>query len=157
MNLTASANSPSPFKGEGWGGGKTCNKDTGSNMQRLSSNTKTNARNLRKNMTDVERLLWSKIRGRQLQGFRFRRQHPIGRYIVDFVCIELKLIIELDGSQHNDQQQYDMKRSQWLQIKGYKTIRFWNNDVVENLEGVLQTIYNNLPPSQPSPLKGEGV
>ena len=121
------------------------------NMQRLSPNTKTNARNLRKNMTDVERLLWSKIRGRQLRGFRFRRQHPIGRYIVDFVCIELKLIVEMDGGQHGDQQQYDMNRTQWLQTKGYKVIRFWNNDVIDDLEGVMQAIYNHLPPSQPSP------
>jgi very-short-patch-repair endonuclease len=102
-------------------------------------------------MTDVERLLWSKIRGRQLRGFRFRRQHPIGRYIVDFVCIELKLIVEMDGGQHGDQQQYDMNRTQWLQTKGYKVIRFWNNDVIDDLEGVMQAIYNHLPPSQPSP------
>jgi very-short-patch-repair endonuclease len=151
MNLTASANSPSPFKGGVGVGVKHAIKTQVVNMQRLSPNTKTNARNLRKNMTDVERLLWSKIRGRQLRGFRFRRQHPIGRYIVDFVCIELKLIVEMDGGQHGDQQQYDMNRTQWLQTKGYKVIRFWNNDVIDDLEGVMQAIYNHLPPSQPSP------
>ena len=126
-------------------------------MQRLSSKIKNNSRDLRKNMTDVERMLWAKIRSHQLQGFRFRRQHPVGNYIADFVCIELKLIIELDGGQHSNQQEYDMERTQWLQTKGYKMVRFWNNDVIENLEGVLLTISTYLPPSQPSPLKEEGA
>ena len=139
---------PSPLQGEGWDGGK---------MQRISPKIKNNARSLRRNMTDVERMLWAKIRSGQLQGFRFRRQHPIGNYIVDFICLELKLVIELDGSQHMDQQQYDMKRSQWLQNNGFKIVRFWNSDVLENFDGVMQTIQMHLPPSQPSPLKGEGA
>ncbi|MCP4995282.1 MAG: endonuclease domain-containing protein [Gammaproteobacteria bacterium] len=126
-------------------------------MLRISPTTKSNSRNLRKNMTDAERMLWAKIRGRQLQGFHFRRQHPIGDYIVDFICLELKLIIELDGSQHMEQQQYDMKRSQWLLKNGFKVIRFWNNEVFDDLDGVMHAIYGHLPPSQPSPLKGEGV
>jgi len=108
-------------------------------------------------MTDVEGMLWARIRGRQLQGFRFRRQHPIGRYIVDFICLELQLIIELDGGQHMDQQQYDVRRSQWLQNNGFKIVRFWNNDVTGDIDSVLQAIYLCLPPSQPSPLKGEGA
>ena len=129
----------------------------GVNMQRISPIIKNNSRNLRKNMTDVERMLWAKIRGRQLQGFRFRRQHPIGSYIIDFICLELKLIIELDGSQHMGQQQYDMKRSQWLQSNGFKIMRFWNSDILDDLDGVMQAICMHLPPSQPSPLKGEGA
>ncbi|RLA21088.1 MAG: DNA (cytosine-5-)-methyltransferase [Gammaproteobacteria bacterium] len=120
-------------------------------MSRLSPRTKTNARSLRKNMTNVERLLWGELRCRQLQGFKFRRQHPLGRYIVDFVCIELKLVIELDGGQHSEQQDYDERRSQWLGQRDFKVVRFWNNDVIENLEGVMERLCCCLPPSQPSP------
>ncbi len=126
-------------------------------MQRLSPKTKDNSRNLRKNMTDVEQMLWAKVRGRQLQGFHFRWQHPIGDYIIDFICLELKLIIELDGSQHQDQQQYDMNRSQWLQTKGFELLRFWNSDILDNFDGVMQTIYSYLAPPQPSLFKGEGA
>ena len=122
-------------------------------MSRLSPRTKTNARSLRKNMTNVERLLWGELRCRQLQGFKFRRQHPLGRYIVDFVCIELKLVIELDGGQHSEQQDYDERRSQWLGQRGFKVVRFWNNDVIENLEGVMERLCCCLPSSRPSPLK----
>ncbi len=120
-------------------------------MQRISPKIKNNSRHLRNNMTDVERMLWAKVRSRQLQGFRFRRQHPIGRYIVDFVCLELKLIIELDGGQHMDQRQYDTNRSQWLQINGFKTVRFWNSDILDNPDGVMQTIYMHLPQPRLSP------
>ena len=119
-------------------------------MQRISPKIKHNSRNLRKNMTDVERILWAKVRSRQLQGFRFRRQHPIGKYIVDFVCLELKLIIELDGGQHMNQQQYVTNRSQWLQKNGFKTVRFWNNDILDNLDGIMETICMHLPQPQPS-------
>lgn len=127
-------------------------------MQRISSKVTNNARALRKNMTDVEQLLWYKIRSRQLQNFRFRRQHPIGQYIVDFICLETKLIIELDGSQHvEDQKNNDSIRDLWLTQQGFKVLRFWNNDVLSNMDGVLITICQYLPPSQPSPLKGEGA
>ena len=127
-------------------------------MQRISSKVTNNVRALRKNMTDVEQQLWYKIRSRQLQNFRFRRQHPIGQYIVDFICLEKKLIIELDGSQHaEDQKKYDSIRDLWLTQQGFKVLRFWNNDVLNNMDGVLITICQYLPPSQPSPLKGEGA
>jgi len=126
-------------------------------MLRISPKINSHARDLRKHMSDVERCLWNRIRGRQLSGFCFRRQHPIERYIVDFACLELKLVIELDGGQHMDQHQYDLTREQWLKAKGFKVLRFWNHDVVENRDGVLHAICNLLPPSQPSPLKGEGV
>lgn len=98
------------------------------------------AKTLRKNQTDVEQLLWRQLRNRQLCQQKFRRQFPVDPYIVDFVCLELKLIIELDGGQHADQIEYDEKRSLFLGQRGFKVLRFWNNDVIENMEGVLEVI-----------------
>jgi len=98
------------------------------------------AKSLRKNQTDVEQLLWRQLRNRQLCQQKFRRQFPVDPYIVDFVCLELKLIIELDGGQHADQIHYDDKRSLFLGQRGFKVLRFWNNDVIENMEGVLEVI-----------------
>jgi very-short-patch-repair endonuclease len=85
------------------------------------------ARELRKNPTDAERKLWAHLRLRQIGGYKFRRQHPLGPYIVDFVCIEKKLIVEVDGGQHDEKRFYDAKRDKWLEEKGFKVIRFWNN------------------------------
>jgi very-short-patch-repair endonuclease len=99
------------------------------------------ARSLRHNQTDVEHLLWQKLRNRQVLNFKFRRQFPIDPFIVDFCCLELKLIIELDGSQHLEQVTYDERRSLCLAQRGFKVIRFWNNEVIENSEGVLERIY----------------
>ena len=104
------------------------------------------ARELRKNLTDAEARLWARLRRQQLDGFRFRRQHPIGPYIVDFFCPAAKLIIEVDGGQHATDQQRDDRRTHWLEVRGYRVIRFWNNDVLGNTEGVLQTIQQALPP-----------
>ena len=98
------------------------------------------ARSLRKNQTDVEQRIWQQLRNRRLLNHKFRRQFPIEPYIVDFVCLELKLIIELDGGQHADQLDYDQYRSQYLGQKGFKVLRFWNNEIIENNEGVLETI-----------------
>jgi very-short-patch-repair endonuclease len=98
------------------------------------------AKSLRKNQTDVERWLWQKIRNRQLLNLKFRRQFPIDRYIVDFVCLELKLIIELDGSQHIEQAAYDERRRACLEQRGFRVIRFWNNDILNNGDGVLEKI-----------------
>ena len=123
-------------------------------MQRVPPKIKQNARDLRKNMTDAERTLWSRIKSRRLQGFRFRRQHPVGNYIVDFVCLELKLVIELDGGQHMDQQQYDERRDSFLKAQGFTVLRFWNNKVMKEVDGVLESILTFLPPSQSSPYKG---
>ncbi len=102
------------------------------------------ARALRKNMTDAERRLWRQLRQRQLGGFKFRRQLPLGPYIVDFICLEARLIIELDGGQHQEQEAYDQARDEWLQRSGYRVLRFWNNEVFENMEGVLQRIDGEL-------------
>jgi very-short-patch-repair endonuclease len=99
-----------------------------------------NAKQLRVNSTDAESRLWRQIRNRQLEGWKFRRQTPFDHYIVDFVCAELKLIIEIDGGQHADERLYDAQRTDYLQSKGYQVIRFWNNEVLGNTGGVLQRI-----------------
>jgi len=108
-------------------------------LSRSNSKTMRRAINLRKNMTPAERKLWAYLERSQL-GFRFRRQHAIGNFIVDFCCIKKKLIIELDGSQHLDLQEYDEDRSKYLESRGYRVIRFWNNDVMSNIEGVIVAI-----------------
>ncbi len=97
------------------------------------------ARQLRRNLTDAERRLWSILRDRKLQGYKFRRQHPIGLYIVDFACAELWLVIEADGGQHADNL-YDERRTAWLESQGWRILRFWNNDILTNAEGVRETI-----------------
>ena len=105
-----------------------------------------NAQNLRKNLTEAERLLWSRLRNRQLEDYRFRRQHPVGRYIVDFVCLQARLVIELDGGQHNEDEaiERDAERTAWLEQEGFRVIRFWNHEVFENLDGVLDVVYFEL-------------
>ncbi len=95
-------------------------------------------------MTDAERKLWQALRDKQLNGHRFRRQHPIGRYIADFACIEQKLVIELDGGQHQEQMAYDEQRAAFIEAQGWRILRFWNNDVLNNLEGVMERIAENL-------------
>lgn len=111
------------------------------------------AKQLRKNMTDAERHLWQKLRAKQLFGYKFRRQHPIGHYVVDFVCLEQKLILEIDGSQHFEKACKDADRTKWLNLQGYKVIRFWNNQVLQETDSVLGEIlrYLSTPPPQPSP------
>ncbi|MDP9423158.1 MAG: endonuclease domain-containing protein [Pseudomonadota bacterium] len=125
--------------------------------------TLTRAKRLRREMTDAERKLWSVLRSRQLEGARFRRQQPIGPFIADFVCQEARLIVEADGSQHADSER-DIRRTAFLWSKGYRVLRFWNNDILENLEGVAESILAALstphpaqPPAEsPSPSRGEG-
>jgi very-short-patch-repair endonuclease len=116
------------------------------------------ARELRRNPTDTERKLWHRIRDKQIENFRFRRQRPIGKYIVDFICLEANLVIELDGGQHVEQQQYDAERTKYLTAQGLHVLRYWNNDVMQNIEGVLEDIRAALiqrTPSQPSPREGK--
>lgn len=98
------------------------------------------ARRLRRDMTDAERKFWSVVRNRGFNGVKFRRQAPIAQYIVDFVCMEARLIVELDGGQHADNAEADAIRTKDLEAAGYRVIRFSNNDVMRNLEGVLETI-----------------
>ena len=106
--------------------------------------TNSRARQLRTRQTDAERKLWFLLRDRRLNDAKFRRQVPIGNYIVDFVCQEAKLIVEVDGSQHADQVAYDDARSKWLASVGYRVLRIWNNDLTENEDGVLTAILNEL-------------
>jgi very-short-patch-repair endonuclease len=100
------------------------------------------ARQLRREGTQVEMRLWSKLRGGRLDGLSFRRQHPAGAYVLDFYCPQLRLSIELDGSQHSEAKHLarDEKRSVWLRACGVTELRFWNNDVTQNLDGVLEAI-----------------
>tara|TARA_R110002072_G_C7640640_1_gene507762 strand:- start:174 stop:581 length:408 start_codon:yes stop_codon:yes gene_type:complete len=103
---------------------------------------KARARALRRDSSFPKRLLWSKLRNRQLDGWKFRRQHPVGPYFADFACEEAKLIVELDGDTHGDpaQQAHDAGRTAFLQSHDWQVIRFWNSDLLDNIDGVLDTI-----------------
>ena len=108
------------------------------------------ARQLRVEATDAEARLWVHLRNRSLGGFKFRRQFPVGPYIADFVCIDRKLIVELDGGQHADNPA-DERRTRFLELRGYRVIRFWNPDVLANTDGVLEMILIELEkPPHPS-------
>ncbi|MBN8919811.1 MAG: endonuclease domain-containing protein [Rhizobiales bacterium] len=120
------------------------------------------ARRLRANMTDAERKLWFALRDRRLGSFKFKRQVPIGSFIVDFVCHDAGLIVEVDGGQHADSAA-DIRRQSWLEAQGFHILRFWNNEVLSNLNGVLQTLLAALNEAnamrlaaKPSPVTGEG-
>jgi very-short-patch-repair endonuclease len=112
-------------------------------------------------MTDAETKLWQRLRAHRFLGFSFRRQFPVGPYVVDFVCFEARLIVEIDGGQHaSAQAAYDAKRDAWLRGEGFRILRFWNNDVLKNLGGVLERVAEALrepsPPSLTLPRKGGG-
>lgn len=100
--------------------------------------TNSNTKRLRQNATDAERLLWQRLRSRQLAGYKFRRQATVGPYIVDFLCVGTKLVIEADGGQHSPDR--DAERTAWLEARGLRVARFWNNDILQNIDGVLQSI-----------------
>lgn len=106
------------------------------------------ARQLRRQMTEAEASLWHHLRNRMLMGCKFRRQHPIGPYIVDFACIERKLVIELDGSQHADSVS-DSARTNWIQANGYRVLRFWNNEALRQQQVVLAVILEALESVRP--------
>ena len=111
--------------------------------------TNDRGRDLRRNATDAEKLLWHRLRDRQINGAKFRRQVPIDRYIADFVCFDARLIVEADGGQHTPET--DARRTAALEAAGYKIIRFWNNDILRNTEGVLETIRQELISRTPHP------
>ena len=126
------------------------------------------ATDLRARQTDMERWLWSRLRDRRLNGYKFRRQVPIGAYIADFVCMPARLIIELDGSQHAEHAADDRQRERYMREQGYEVLRFWNNAVWENMEGLLTAILlvverrvlcrgkRRRPSPQPSPWRERG-
>ena len=109
------------------------------------------ARRLRRDQTDAERKLWFRLRDRRLRGLKFRRQVTIGNYIADFCCESARLIIELDGGQHSARESQDAKRTTALESQGYLVLRFWNNDVLQNIDGVLESILDTLRPVPPHP------
>lgn len=114
------------------------------------------AKDLRKRPTDTERFLWKYLRARRFEGLKFRRQEPIGRYIVDFICHETRIVIEVDGGQHSTDREKDIVRDTWLNEQGYTVLRFWNNEVLSNIEGVLEVIRKKClchPPLTP-PIEG---
>ncbi len=109
----------------------------------LGANTGMNrfARALRKNATDAEQHLWNELRGRRLAGFKFRRQRPFGPYVCDFICLEASIVVELDGSQHLERSDYDARRDAFIRSYGYRVLRFWNGDVLDRTESVMETIF----------------
>jgi very-short-patch-repair endonuclease len=120
------------------------------------STLKERARQLRRDQTDVEKKLWVRLRSRQLNGFKFRRQFVIGPFITDLCCFEQRLVVEIDGGKHADQSDADLKRSAFLLSRGYRVLRFWDNQVMENMDGVLEQIAQALndatrKPEKPSP------
>ena len=150
---------PSPLEGEGG-----TQSDRTGRVRGYTKRTLGRAKSLRRELTPAERRLWSSLRNRQIERAKFRRQQPIGPFIADFVCLERSLIIEADGGQHADSEQ-DMRRTAFLESKGYRVLRFWNNDILESLGGVIQIISAALStphpapaaPESPSPSRGEGI
>lgn len=122
--------------GEGWGEGK----------KPLPPSLLAFARTLREELTDAERLMWTLLCDRRFLGHKFRRQHPIPPYVLDFYCHETRLAIELDGGQHDEEggRERDARRAAFLAEKGIRALRFWNNDVFANTEGVMETIFESL-------------
>jgi very-short-patch-repair endonuclease len=115
----------------------------GENQKMDSSQLKERSRQLRRNMTIAEKKLWSYLRNKRFNHLRFRRQMVLGNYIVDFVSFDAKIIIEIDGSQHLDQVDYDQTRTKYLSLLGYKVLRYWNNEVLRDIDTVLADIWNN--------------
>ena len=147
--MPGASHSPSPLAGEGLGrGGRPV--------------ALARAKRMRSEPTEAERALWQLLRAKRFVGHKFKRQVPIDRYIVDFVCFSNRLIIEADGSQHAENQ-YDAERDAYLAAQGFRIIRFWNNDILTKTEGVSEAIWAALqdeastPLPNPSPARGEGL
>ena len=156
--MTAQRNLPSPLAGEG---AERQRREAGEGARVLAKT----ARKLRSQMTDAERKLWFALKDRRFQSFKFRRQVPIGPYVADFLTFGSRLVVEVDGGQHAESAR-DIKRDRWLAENDFRVVRFWNNDVLSNLEGVLAALATELqntphPTSRlrstpPSPARGEG-
>ena len=130
MLVATGALSPMAFPGGG---------DRGAHDGYIAPMANDRARKLRKDMSDSEWLLWSELRKRQVAGHRFRRQHPLGPYVVDFVCLEKRFVVEIDGGHHSEPEQmrHDAWRTRWLEGEGYRVFRVWNTEVFDNLHGVV--------------------
>jgi very-short-patch-repair endonuclease len=149
---------PSPLAGEG---GLHRRRRTGEGARSLTGV----ARQLRSRMTDAERKLWFALKDRRFAAVKFRRQVPVGPYVADFLCFDLRLIVEVDGGQHAESAR-DVERDKWLAHNEFRVVRFWNNDVLKNLEGVLTILAeeidrtphptSSLRSTPPSPARGEG-
>jgi very-short-patch-repair endonuclease len=127
-----------------------------SKVRKARSHLRAYARDMRREPTDAEKKFWRLVRDRRLAGSKFKRQYPIGRYIADFVCLEAKLIVELDGGRHAEQQAYDAVRDAFLAAEGFHVLRFWNSDVLTNADGIAERLFHLLkgggaPSPQPSP------
>src|SRR5262249_32003073 len=151
-------NTPSPSMGEGRGGGDA----QGRSMVKKAPSGRAGerARTLRRDMTEAERRLWQMLRSRQTEGYRFRRQVPIGGFIADFVCPAARLIVEIDGGQHDPSSEAEATRTRFLEAEGYRVLRFWNNEVLDNLEGVQTVIAYALHQATPThtlPHRGGGL
>jgi very-short-patch-repair endonuclease len=112
--------------------------------QRATPKMQRRAAELRRNQTEAEARLWKYLRAHRANGVHFRRQHAVGNYIVDFCAPRKKLIIEVDGGQHLEQEEYDTERTQFLGSQGYKVLRFWNNEIMKDIEGVMRVILDVL-------------
>jgi very-short-patch-repair endonuclease len=115
------------------------------------------AKQLHRNMSPAEEKLWKHLRAHRMGDVHFRNQHAIGNYIVDFCAPRRKLIIELDGSQHLDQKEYDEERTKYLELRGYKVLRFWNNDIMNNIDDVLKAIWNVLSEEKRDEIQDAGL
>jgi very-short-patch-repair endonuclease len=153
-NGARSRNKALPLDGGGLGGGAASHEATPV-KKHPTPDVFGRARKLRQNQTDAEKRLWRLLRSHQMDGAHFRRQVPFGRYVADFACHDAGLIIEIDGGQHDPLSPAEIGRTAFLQKQGYRVLRFWNNEVLENLEGVYTTIAA-APPTTPSPLMEEG-
>lgn len=125
----------------------------------MSINLTETAKELRRSMTDAERILWQRLKAKQLNGLKFRRQEQIGRFIVDFICFERGVVVEADGGQHALEREKDEERTQWLNSQGFTVLRFWNNDILTNTDGVMEAILSacmEVPSPRPSPTDGRG-
>jgi very-short-patch-repair endonuclease len=118
-------------------------------MRETETRSRPLARTLRRKLIDAETILWSRLRAGHLHGWRFRRQHPVGRYIADFACVKARLIVEVDGATHSTPRERlrDASRTGYLESQGWQVLRFWNTDIYENLQGVMDAIHAALPPS----------
>ena len=136
--------------GEG-GVGVMPRDDRGQMKKQPTDGAREQAKALRRQMTEAEKKVWHGLRGRQTQGYRFRHQVPLGRFIVDFVCHEARLIIEIDGGQHEPSSEKEIRRTRFLETEGYHVLRFWNNEVLENPSGVQTVIAQHLHRHHPHP------